>query len=169
MASRRALLVGVPEYDSDAITNLSIVRNDVNTLHAALESSQFSVCSVGLKDKSETTRSKILQKIRSYCRQARDEETLLLYFSGHGLHHNGKDYLIPSDATLDDAEAIEEYLVTIDFGNVFDQSQAKTILFFTDACREGVELYEKTLGNRETTFGEESRMRGCVRVFSRRG
>ncbi|OYD92469.1 hypothetical protein CDG76_23365 [Nostoc sp. 'Peltigera membranacea cyanobiont' 210A] len=140
MKKRRALLIGVPEYESDAITNLPIVCRDIENLHASLEKSGFTIHSLGTDGISQTGRSKLLQALRRECKEAQGVETLLLYFSGHGMHCKGKDYLIPSDAVLDDAEYVEEYLVTTDIGDIIDQSGAETIIFFIDACREGVKL-----------------------------
>jgi hypothetical protein len=140
MSKRRALLIGVPEYESDAITNLPVVRRDVESLHGALERSGFSVRSLGTESTTQTGRSKILQAFRRECRESQGLETLLLYFSGHGMHYRGKDYLIPSDAILDDPDFVEEYLVSTDLGDSIDQSGASTIIFFIDACREGVKL-----------------------------
>lgn len=102
MSKRRALLIGVPEYESDAIADLSIVRRDVESLHGALERSGFSVRSLGTESTAQTGRSKILQALRRECKDSQGVETLLLYFSGHGMHYRGKDYLIPSDAVLGD-------------------------------------------------------------------
>lgn len=140
MSKRRALLIGVPEYESDAIANLPVVRRDVESLHGALERSGFSVRSLGTESTTQTGRSKILQAFRRECRESQGIETLLLYFSGHGMHYRGKDYLIPSDAILDDPDFVEEYLVPTDLGDSIDQSGASTIIFFIDACREGVKL-----------------------------
>jgi hypothetical protein len=41
---------------------------------------------------------------------------------------------------LDDADFVEEYLVPTDLGDIIDQSGAETVIFFVDACREGVKL-----------------------------
>ncbi|MEH1829400.1 MAG: caspase family protein [Nostoc sp.] len=140
MKKRRALLIGIPEYESDAITNLPIVCRDIENLHASLEKSGFTIRSLGTDGISQTGRSKLLQALRRECKEAQGVETLLLYFSGHGMHYRGKDYLIPSDAVLDDAEYVEEYLVSTDISDIIDQSGAETIIFFIDACREGVKL-----------------------------
>jgi len=140
MKKRRALLIGIPEYESDAITDLPVVNRDIETLHTALEKSGFVIRTVGVDGESQTGRNKVLRELRRECKEAKGVETLLLYFSGHGMHYGGKDYLIPSDAFLDDPEYIEEYLVSTDLGDIIDQSDAETIVFFIDACREGVRL-----------------------------
>lgn len=167
MSKRRALLIGVPEYESDAIPNLPIVRKDLETLHTALEKSGFTVRSLGADGLSHG-RSKIRQALIRECKEAQGVETLLLYFSGHGMHFQGKDYLVPSDAMLDYAEFVEECLVPIDLGDIVDQAGADTIIFFVDACREGVKLGFKDISLAGWSRGErrQATRRSFVLVFA---
>ena len=145
MTKRRAVLIGVSEYESNAFENLPVVRRDLEILHAALEKSDYAVRTVGAEDSDQTGRTKILKALRKACREAKGVEVLLLYFSGHGIHYEGRDYLIPSDADFEDLD-FEEYLITPDAINqAIDQSDAKTILFVIDACRQGVQLGTKDL------------------------
>ncbi|NEQ50957.1 MAG: hypothetical protein F6K11_12620 [Leptolyngbya sp. SIO3F4] len=145
MVKRRAVLIGVSEYESNAFDNLPVVRRDLEILHTALEKSDYSVRTIGAEDSDQTGRTKILKALRKECREAKGVEVLLLYFSGHGIHYEGRDYLIPSDADFEDLD-FEEYLITPDAINqAVDQSDAKTILFVIDACRQGVRLGTKDL------------------------
>ena len=167
MSKRRALLIGVPEYESDAIPNLPIVCQDLKLLHAALEKSGFSVRSLG-EDGQSYGRNQILQALRRECKDVKNVDTLVLYFSGHGLHFQGKDYLVPFDAALDDPEAIADYLVPVDLSREIDQAQAKTIIFIVDACREGIKLDVKDIALARWSRGERKQAthRGFVLVFS---
>ncbi|MEM9213179.1 MAG: caspase family protein [Cyanobacteria bacterium P01_F01_bin.150] len=167
MSKRRALLIGVPEYESEAIQNLPVVCNDLKLLHAALEKSGFGVRSLG-EDGQSYCRSKILQALRRECREAKGLDVLLLYFSGHGLHFRGKDYLVPFDAELDDPEAIDDYLVPVDLSREIDQAQAKTIIFVVDACREGIKLDFKDIALAGWSRGEmkQATRRSFVVVFA---
>jgi class 3 adenylate cyclase/uncharacterized caspase-like protein len=142
---RYALLIGVPEYDV-VEPNLPVVKNDLQILEKALKSSRFDVRKLGDKRPYAATRSRILREIRQFCDEADEGHTLLLYFSGHGVHHNNKDYLIPSDATLDDPINVKQYLIPVDLSEAFDQCKAKTILFFIDACREGIKIKDSKKG-----------------------
>ena len=83
----------------------------------------------------------------------------MFYFSGHGIHYQGKDYLVPSDADLDDAECIQDYLIPTDLGEIvnLDSCNAQTIIFFIDACREGIKLAWKSLSL--ASFGKGDRAR----------
>jgi hypothetical protein len=167
MKKRRALLIGVPEYENKKL-DLPVVRNDVENLHSSLEKSGFIVRTLGMGDKSETGRNKIAQALRRECRDAKGIETLILYFSGHGVHYEGKDYLVPSDADLDDPD-LEDYLVSTDIlGDAIDDSDANTIIFIIDACRHGIELGIKGIGLTDWSRGKvrKATRRSFVLVFA---
>jgi class 3 adenylate cyclase len=142
---RRALLIGVAEQDVIR-PNLPVVRKDLQIMQKALESSRFAVQLLGTEGTEAPTRSTIRRTVRGFCADADKGSTLLLYFSGHGVHYNNRDYVIPSDATLDDPVNVEEYLVPIDLSYVIDECRAQTILFFVDACREGIKITNSPKG-----------------------
>ena len=144
MSHRRALLIGVPEYSSDAIQDLPFIRNDIRALKEALHSSGFQVELLGIEQNKSPSRGLILGAINRFCAAARHGDELWLCFSGHGLHYEGHDYLVPFDAEPHDP-AIQDYLVPVDLGKKFEESAAGTIRFFIDACREGIELGTKSL------------------------
>jgi uncharacterized caspase-like protein len=103
-------LIGVPEYSIDAITPLKFVQNDILKLEEAFESSDYLVYSVGLKE--NLTSGVIRQHIHKFCvKEATAGDTIILCFSGHGLHYNGSDYLVPSDVYIEDIDNIADYLV----------------------------------------------------------
>ena len=143
MSNRHALLIGVPEYDSDAIPDIPIIRNDLSLLQSSLESSGFTVKSIGTNGALECTKSKILQFLSWNSKTCGEADVLLIYFSGHGIHYQGKDYLVPWDASFDDPERVEAYLLSTDISAEVERSKAKTIIFIVDACREGVKLGSK--------------------------
>lgn len=165
----RALLIGVPEYDSDAINNLDFVPNDLNHLGGALANVGYEISTLGGPGDRSPTHNAILTGVYEFCRhELHEDEVAIIYFSGHGLHYQGRDYLVPADATLGD-ELIEQVMVPLDFSAVYEQSRAAAIFFFIDACREGIELGEKSsLGYREWSHGklEAVRSQQSAYVFS---
>jgi len=139
----RALLMGVPEYTNDAIPDLGFVANDLTSLSASLTNIGYEITQLGGAGKDSPTHNAIIHGINEFCRhEAQENEVAIIYFSGHGLHHKGRDYLVPGDATLGD-EIIEQVMVPLDFAAACEQSRASAIFFFIDACREGVDLGEK--------------------------
>ncbi|MEL6130513.1 MAG: caspase family protein, partial [Cyanobacteria bacterium J06628_4] len=168
MKKRRALLVGVPEYESSALEDLPVVRRDLEILHAAVEQSGYSVRTMGTEGIDQTGQNKLLRAFRRELLHARGLDVLLLYFSGHGIHYEGSDYLLPSDADFDDP-AFVQYLITPDaLSDAIDQCDAKTIVFFIDACRHGVKLGTKDIGLTNWSRGEvrKAHHRSYVLVFS---
>jgi len=136
---RHALLIGASEYDIPG-ANLPVVKEDIKILRRALESSHYGVQELGTKQSELATRNRIRRIVRRFCAEANENATLLLYFSGHGIHYNNRDYLIPSDGFLDYPTNLEEYLVPVDLSEVFNECKARTVLFFVDACRSKPEL-----------------------------
>ena len=105
MIKRNALLVGVPQYDDNPKWDLPVVARDISLMQDALEQSEYTVDVLGI-GANHTTRSRVRKAIRKACRQS-GAETLLLYFSGHGVNYKGKDYLMPWDAN-DTSHSVEK-------------------------------------------------------------
>ena len=141
MGNRLGLLIGVAEYDQPGIPDLPIVHNDIRDLASVLERSHYSVREIGTGGSHPATRNNTRGAIEDALSEAEPGDTLLIYFSGHGAHYDGKDWLVPSDGRITGPK-FHEYLVHLDFASFVENSQAGTVLFFIDACREGVELGE---------------------------
>jgi hypothetical protein len=170
MAGRSALLIAVPEHILDPEhLSLPVTRNDVAALQGVLEKCHYSVQTCGVGDPHETSRGFINNAMRQACLRAPKDGVLLIYFSGHGLHYSGKDLVVPSDAGIEDPTDFSESLVDTDITKYADNSPAKTILFFIDACREGLEWNQKAVfqlrgwGTSKRSHAEDRRF---VRIFS---
>ena len=60
---RRALLIGIPEYDEKQLHPLPAVRKDVSELERVLQLSGYEVQTLGTGDKNETTRGRLMGAI----------------------------------------------------------------------------------------------------------
>ncbi|WP_239341395.1 caspase family protein [Frankia sp. CiP3] len=139
----RALLVGVPSYEDTSIDDLPFVEEDLRELMAALEPVGYQV---EVHDVRRTNRDAIESAIESFIDRASRKQTLVLYLSGHGVHGNGQDYLVPSSAFTRSGKFFDK-CVPIDFRGYIDASNAGDVVILVDACREGVHLQEKaTMG-----------------------
>lgn len=147
MTSRHALIVVVPENKGNQRFNLPIVLTDARDLEVSLKQSNYAVKSVGSGQPHDSSRGSILSAIRTSCEGVPLGGTLLLFFSGHGLHSNGRDYLVPWDADLSDTK-LENYLVEVgEISRLVEMSPAANVVLFIDACREGIDLVQaKALG-----------------------
>jgi caspase domain-containing protein/ClpA/ClpB-like protein len=144
---RTAYLIGIPNYDYVGISGLPIVRRDINRLRSVLEASDYQVQTHCPADGAPgISRGRLRTIITEACRMAEPQETTILYFSGHGGHFNGRDYLIPADANLSDPENIEDYLLPVDvITSAAKDCRSELILFIVDACREGMKLDAKAV------------------------
>jgi hypothetical protein len=137
MPVRQALLIGVPVCKTRPPLNLPVARHDVAALQKALLACQYQVTTCGIDDPAEASRSLLRSTIAEHCANAPAGGTLLIYFSGHGIHHRGRDLLVPWDANFWE-EPPEDGLLHADISDAVFRSRAATVAFIIDACREGV-------------------------------
>lgn len=99
---RLALLIGNGAYD--AMAPLDHATSDARDLATLLEPLGFEV-SLLINSDSATFSS----AIASFTHRAKNADTALFYFAGHGFQFSGSNYLVPVDARLaDPASALQE-------------------------------------------------------------
>ncbi|MFC4668220.1 caspase family protein [Seohaeicola nanhaiensis] len=74
-------------------------------------------------------------KIREFARLSIDADLTLFFYAGHGMAVNGVNYLIPVDARMEDATALDWEAVSVDFITKQMQRSDGVSLIFLDACR----------------------------------
>src|SRR5207248_1520820 len=86
---------------------------------------------------------------------------LVFYFSGHGMSHNGKDYLLPIKAS---PYALSETGIKVEtLVEKLAATGCKNIVMFIDACREATDG-AKSIGLEDTRNAVERA--GIVTFFS---
>lgn len=156
---RRALLIGIPEYDEKQLHPLPAVRKDVSELERVLQLSGYDVKTLGTGDKNETTRGRLKRAITDFFESAGTGDTLLLYFSCHGCRlEDGYDYIIPADASLG-GQDLADFLLPLECARYVDSSRADAVLVVADACRDGLEIHpgKVTKGPTVLRFGSAKR------------
>ncbi|MFD5782762.1 caspase family protein [Streptomyces sp. NPDC126933] len=141
--SFRALLIGVPYYRDQDIDDLPFIEDDLAELSEALDAAGYEVA---IHDVQETDLDSIDSAVESFFQDARDGETLLLYLSGHGIHHNNVDYLVPRGARTSSHD-FRRRCLSLDFGSYVERSRAGNVVVFVDACREGITLRDMAASN----------------------
>jgi hypothetical protein len=162
-SARHALILAVPENGIDNKLNLPVVRKDSDLLARALRESSYDVMVRGVDAPHEVSKNLIGAEIRQACERVPEDGTLLIFFSGHGLHSGGHDYLFPWDADLRGSHDSTLFRVG-DVSEWVDDSRARQIVFFIDACREGFEQGKKAVGSQQ--WGTEKRRRAKKRQYS---
>ncbi|SFD60420.1 HD domain-containing protein, partial [Streptomyces aidingensis] len=140
----KALLIGVPVYEDDALSNLPCVGTDLQELEAALRTTGYEV---DVHDVEKTDMDSLDQAVERILQEATEGQTILIYLSGHGIHHNGTDCLVPGGARTR-SRNFRNRCLSLDFSEYVTHSRAGNVIVFVDACREGVTLQEMSgVGN----------------------
>ena len=125
---RIALVIGNSAYAS--FPKIPNPHNDAEDLAASLRSLGFDVL-VGL----DLDRSKMENIFIEFARKARQSDTALVFYAGHGIQHNGINYLAPVDAKLDDETDLRKLFNLQDVMNDL-QAASHVRILIVDACRD---------------------------------
>lgn len=75
-------------------------------------------------------------KIREFANELRGAEVGMLYYAGHGLQVNGRNYLAPIDAKLEFESDLDFETIPLEFVQRQMEREVQTVLLFLDACRD---------------------------------
>merc|ERR1711865_1112983 len=86
---------------------------------------------------SDQTRSQMLACIRAFRQGVRDSDIVLVYFSGHGVEHDGVPYLLPLNTNVSNSSDYELEAVSLNWIlKTLNTVNGKTTnLLFLDSCR----------------------------------
>jgi uncharacterized caspase-like protein len=145
---RVALVIGNSAYQHAG--TLANPTNDAADMAATLRKLDFEVIERSDLDKTELDRT-----IRQFARQLTGASVGLFFYAGHGLQVDGQNYLVPTDAKLDDASGLDFELVRIDTVQKTMERATRTNLIFLDACRDNplARNLARSLGTRTTAIG----------------
>jgi tetratricopeptide (TPR) repeat protein len=127
--ARVALVIGNSAYaHTGALPNPA---NDARAIAKALREIGFDV-SEGI-DLGHTAQE---QLVRSFLRKASGARIALMFYAGHGVQVDGKNYLVPVDAKL--AARTDLQFETLDLDRVMSglDDEGRTNLIILDACRD---------------------------------
>lgn len=127
-AKQVALVVANAEYENTS--KLANPHRDATLISAALQKAGFDTVELG----TDLDRNEFMERLRAFRAAADGAEAALVYFAGHGIESDGRNWLLPTDTRLDAEkdlpfEAIELQLLldTLD--------GAKLRIAVLDACR----------------------------------
>jgi hypothetical protein len=141
MSVRRAFLFGISDYTAVTGHELPAAVEDTKALYGALSAVGYDVAEpLQGRITGRHLEDELFRAIRT-----EGADTVLLFYSGHGLHLDGCDYLLPSDAkpprgVSDPLEAkyFKKSLVELDFADAIASASASTLIFVIDACRDSM-------------------------------
>ncbi len=129
---RVALVIGNAAYKN--APPLSNPINDAVIMADALKSLGFEL--VGGKAQTNLDKAGLDNVIRKFGETIRGKKVAFLYYSGHGVQVDGRNYLIPTSANVVSRTDVKYELVNVD--NVLDDMNAsgtKVNIIVLDACR----------------------------------
>jgi formylglycine-generating enzyme required for sulfatase activity/uncharacterized caspase-like protein len=128
-AERRvALVIGNSAYNSAAA--LRNPRNDANDMAEALKKFGFEV-TLGL----DLDQGQFAGTIDKFARTLDGADVALLFYAGHGLQINEKNYLVSVNAQLSNEFLISSETIELDAIVGLMESKVATNIIFLDACR----------------------------------
>jgi uncharacterized caspase-like protein len=128
-ADRVALVIGNGKYiNANTLPN---PPNDARAMATALSNIDFDV-SFG----ADLDHTRMERLVRDFLRKAASAKIALIFYAGHGLQVDGRNYLVPIDAKLETASDLNYETIKLDdiLESLNDPSRANIIIL--DACRD---------------------------------
>ncbi len=144
-----ALVIGNSSYrHTPALAN---PKNDADDVSAVLKSLGFLVI-----DGVDLDKAAFERKIVDFATALSGAEAGVFFYAGHGLQFAGQNYLVPIDAELTMASALELELVRLDaLLDIMKRGARTTNILFLDACRYNPlsRNLARAMGSRSTEIG----------------
>lgn len=129
LAQRVALVIGNAAYADKPLKNPA---NDAQDVAAELRRLGFAV-----KPQLDLNRKGLYAAIRQFANQAQSAQLAVVYYSGHGMQSAGENYLIPTDARINDEKDIRSDGVPLrDLLGDLDEANVQKTVVILDACRD---------------------------------
>jgi len=136
MSRNLSLVVGVEEYRDTKIGSVNFAAADANAVAAALNGIGFAAGDQKVLVNAEATLSDVRYYVRSLLGSADKDDTVFLFFSGHGFSEGNKAYLVVNDSRADDMVR-----TTVPFHEILteiEKSSCERIALFLDCCHSGL-------------------------------
>ena len=128
-AKRVALVIGNAEYKHASL--LANPLNDAADIAAALGRLGFKVTRLDNADFDTMRRG-----LRNFTRAAAASEIAIVFYAGHGIEVDGRNFLIPVDARLASDQDVEYEAVPLDLVSRSVDRASELRLIVLDACRD---------------------------------
>jgi hypothetical protein len=145
---RVALVIGNASYQHTS--PLANPKHDASDVAAILKGLDFHVVE-GL-DLSKTGMERI---IRDFAEALAAAKVGLFFYAGHGLQVSGENYLVPVDAKLSTAAALDFEMIRLALVQRVMERAAETNIIFLDACRDNplARNLARAMGSRSAAIG----------------
>jgi len=145
---RVALVIGNSAYQHAG--ELANTRNDAVDMAAALRTHGFQVL-----DGIDLDKAALERRIRDFAAALVGADVGVFFYAEHGLQISGTNYLVPIDAQLRTASALDFEMVRLDLVQRTMEREAPTNILFLDACRDNplAPNLARAMGTRSADIG----------------
>jgi phosphate transport system substrate-binding protein len=145
---RVALVIGNSAYQHAG--ELANTRNDALDMASALRTHGFQVL-----DGIDLDKAALERRIRDFAAALVGADVGVFFYAGHGLQISGANYLVPIDAQLRSASALDFEMVRLDLVQRTMEREAPTNILFLDACRDNplAPNLARAMGTRSADIG----------------
>ncbi len=156
--SRMALVIGNSAYPARPLRN---ALADARAVANALEGVGYQVTAL-----EDATLASLLGALKSFWLRSRDADARVVYFAGHGVVHEGRNFLLPVDAAIEKAADVGRMAALLD--DIVEKLSAHgrgVNVIILDACRTSLSA---SSGSRFIASGLEpvTAPKGTVVAFS---
>jgi len=137
-----AVIIGVNHYEHTQILDLEYAVADAQGVYEVVvhkDYGGFETKKVRLltdNSKTKPTRKNILKALKSIEKVADEDDTIFIFFAGHGIEEEGVSYFLPNDA---DVSILADTGIPMErFTQALNRTKAKVQVMFFDACHSGV-------------------------------
>lgn len=133
LPARHALVIGIADYQSTKINDLSYTDDDARSMADLLAAQGWDVEETLID--SDASKAGIISAIQNLLESVPKGDYALIYYSGHGTESNGTSYLVPYDY---DGNSNSKLISEDELADLFS-SYAKTdnLIFIADSCFSG--------------------------------
>jgi uncharacterized caspase-like protein len=127
---RVALVIGNSAYAN--VAKLANPSRDAQAMETLLRTAGFDVVQVA----GDLGVVAMRRALRDFTDQVRDADIAVVFYAGHGMEVDGKNYLIPVDATLERDIDVEDESIPLDRVVQILEPARRLRLVVLDACRD---------------------------------
>jgi uncharacterized caspase-like protein len=126
--SKLALVIGNADYRVKPLRN---AVNDARAVASAMREVGFN-----LVMRENASQASMIDAMKEFWLRSRRSEARVLYFSGHGIQHRGRNYLVPVDMVIDNEEEVPRRAASVDevVEKLNENSRGVNVVIL-DACR----------------------------------
>ena len=146
---RIALVIGNSAYQHTSL--LANPANDADDIAAALSALGFEVTK-----RQDLKKHEMDSTLGAFAGSLKGAEIGLFYYAGHGLQVSGHNYLVPVDAKLESASALDFEAVRLDVIQRIMENETQTNVLILDACRDNplTRNLARSMGTRSGAIGK---------------